>query len=259
MPALSRVVFLGFQAAALLATVGPVLVPLSALATPVPLPMPLMPHIADYAARTPGKTYAGAVPVVLGNNTSLAQHDADAAVGDRTLSASSSGVRRRTDMLATVIAYVEILDDLSTSGNDTASQQQVVAAAIEISDTLRAFKNLLGDQKKGLANFDPNDPLDVLLKNLINAIKNALEAIDILVYRFPVLGPILGPIVYEVKCILDAILDLVENITDGVINALLPDLCAGLRVVISVAVTGYCARPNGSTLEDAWPIYVPSN
>lgn len=60
-------------------------------------------------------------------------------------------------------------------------------------DTLRTFQGLLGDQQKGLANFDPNNPLDVLLKNLINATKDALEAIDILVYRIPILGPLLGP------------------------------------------------------------------
>ena len=60
-------------------------------------------------------------------------------------------------------------------------------------DTLRTFQGLLGDQQKGLANFDPNNPLDVLLKNLTNATKDALEAIDILVYRIPILGPLLGP------------------------------------------------------------------
>ncbi len=77
--------------------------------------------------------------------------------------------------------------------NDTTTQQQTVVVAGEITDTLRAFKNILGDQQKGLANFDPNDPLEVILKNLINATKDALEAVDILVYRIPILGPILGP------------------------------------------------------------------
>ncbi len=109
MPALSRVVFLGFQAAALLVTVGPVLAPLSALATPVPLPMPLMPHIADYAARTPAKTFADAVPDALANNTSLGLPGADSAVAEGTPPTSSSGVRRREDMMATLMAYVGIL------------------------------------------------------------------------------------------------------------------------------------------------------
>ena len=83
--------------------------------------------------------------------------------------------------------------DLSASGNDTTTQQQAVLAAGGIVDTLRTFQGFLNDQQKGLANFDPNDPLDVLLKNLINATKDALEAIDILVYRIPILGPLLGP------------------------------------------------------------------
>ena len=68
-----------------------------------------------------------------------------------------------------------------------------MVATAALTDTLRTFQGLLGDQQKGLANFDPNDPLEVMLKNLINATKNALEAIDILVYRIPVLGPLLGP------------------------------------------------------------------
>ena len=50
MPVLVRVAFLGFQAAALVATVGPGLGPLTALATPIPTP--LMPHLANYTART---------------------------------------------------------------------------------------------------------------------------------------------------------------------------------------------------------------
>ncbi|PIL31969.1 hypothetical protein GSI_06673 [Ganoderma sinense ZZ0214-1] len=252
MPTLSRAVFLGFQAAAFLATVGPVLVPLSTLATPVllpmPMPMPLMPDIADYVSRTPLKTSPNVVPVSLGDSTLLGQPGTDSAVVEGTPPAVSSGVRRRADPLETLAACVHILVNLSTSGNDTATQQQAVVAAAAIVDTLRTFQGLLGDQQKGLANFDPNNPLEVMLKTLINATKDALKAIDILVYRMPFLGPLLGPVVYEVKCILDAILDLIENITDGVINVLLPDLRADLRVVIEVAVTVTCNT--GSSPQD---------
>lgn len=210
MPVLSRFVTLGLQAAAFLATVGPGLAPLSSLATPVPSPVPLMPHIADYAARMPVKTYAGTVPVALGTNTSLGQPDANPSAVEGTPPAHPSGLRRRQDTLTTFITCVGILStllpsvspssidygavDLSTSVNNTsAAPQEAVVAAAEISDTLRAFRDLLGDQQKGLANFDPNDPLEVVLKSLINATKDALEALDILVYKFPVLGPILGP------------------------------------------------------------------
>lgn len=66
--------------------------------------------------------------------------------------------------------------------------------------------NLLGFQTvlaefgadKGLANYDRTNDLETLLKNLVNLNKNALSAIDILVYNIPLLGPILGPS----KCIL---------------------------------------------------------
>ncbi|KAM5536181.1 hypothetical protein V8D89_010080 [Ganoderma adspersum] len=251
MSSLSRIIALGFQAVSLLVAAGPILAPLSALATPVPLPMPLMPHIADYAARTPVDAYAAALPVALGNSASLSQPGIDSAIVEGTPPGALSVVRRQGDLLATFVTYVGVLIDLSASGNDTTTQQQAVLAAGGIVDTLRTFQGFLNDQQKGLANFDPNDPLDVLLKNLINATKDALEAIDILVYRIPILGPLLGPIVYEVKCILDAILDLIENLTDGVINALLPDLRADLQVVIGVAVTVTCntgSSPEGFCL-----------
>ena len=113
MPTLSRVLFFGLQAVAFLVTVGPVLVPLSALATPVPLPMPvpvpLMPHIADYASRTPVKTSANVAPVSLGNSTSLGQPGTDSAVVEGTPPGVLSGVRRRADPMATLMAYVNIL------------------------------------------------------------------------------------------------------------------------------------------------------
>ena len=109
MPSLSRLIALGFQAVALLVTVGPVLTPLSALATPVPLPMPLMPHIADYAARTPVGTYAAALPVALGNSDSLSQPLIDSAVVEGTPPGVLSVARRQVNILATFVTYVGVL------------------------------------------------------------------------------------------------------------------------------------------------------
>jgi hypothetical protein len=54
---------------------------------------------------------------------------------------------------------------------------------------------LAGD--KGLANYDSSNNLETLLKDAVNANKNALSATAALVYNIPTLGPILGPSMYS--------------------------------------------------------------
>lgn len=46
---------------------------------------------------------------------------------------------------------------------------------------------------KGLANYDKNDDLETLLKDTVNANKNALSATTAIVYNIPTIGPVLGP------------------------------------------------------------------
>jgi len=46
---------------------------------------------------------------------------------------------------------------------------------------------------KGLAHYDEYDPLETLLKNVIDTHKNALSYVNDLIARDPLLGPILGP------------------------------------------------------------------
>ena len=93
---------------------------------------------------------------------------------------------------------------------------------------------------KGLANYDRTNSLETLLKDTVNLNKNALTAVDVVVYNIPVLGPILGPsasqcplwprelkppfiaVVYDIKCLIDGILDAIENFTDATLNALKP-------------------------------------
>jgi len=77
---------------------------------------------------------------------------------------------------------------------------------------------------KGLAHYDEYDPLETLLKNVIDTHKDALSYVNDLIARDPQLGPILGPIVYDIKCILDEILDATENLTDAIIAACRPSL-----------------------------------
>ena len=99
MPAFSRVVFLGFQAAFLVSTGGIVSAPLSALATPLPLPMPLMPHVADYASRIPVEDYTTVVDDSSKNRTLVARRDVSSAVVDHPPSLLSSHMRRQGDSL----------------------------------------------------------------------------------------------------------------------------------------------------------------
>ncbi|KAJ7357382.1 hypothetical protein DFH08DRAFT_643294, partial [Mycena albidolilacea] len=98
---------------------------------------------------------------------------------------------------------------------DAVSQMQ------DFRTNLLEFQTTLHDlgSDKGLANYDKNNELETLLKDLFNANKDALSSVSTLVSSDPALGPVLGPIVYEIKCIIDEVLDSTENLTDGLLNA----------------------------------------
>ena len=46
---------------------------------------------------------------------------------------------------------------------------------------------------KGLANYDKDDELETVLKDLVNAVKYLLNDITAMVYQIPGVGPTLGP------------------------------------------------------------------
>ena len=60
---------------------------------------------------------------------------------------------------------------------------------------LLGFQNTLAQlgADKGLANYDRNNDLETLLKEMVNAVKYLLRDIDDAVYDIPGLGPTLGP------------------------------------------------------------------
>jgi hypothetical protein len=110
-------------------------------------------------------------------------------------------------------------------------------------------------REKGLANYNRDDQLQTLLKNLVNTNKDFLSSLHKTVEQVPALGPVLGPsklplyklpkhctyqfssqVVYEIKCILDDVLNTVENLVDGLLNEISPLL----RGVISLASTTTC-------------------
>ncbi|KAI0361632.1 hypothetical protein OH77DRAFT_1417900 [Trametes cingulata] len=243
MPAVSRAVFVGLQAAALVSLVGPSFSPSPALATPIPLPMPLMPHLADYAARPPSRNNTSASTPQTGE-VSLVRRKDVAVVSDTTSTKPSVAVR--DDMDTSVGNYINILGNMysqmndhsrvineyasrsGNGGNDADFNQQAVSEVAAYQDGLLGFQSLLAQlaADKGLANYDRTDELETLLKNLVNLTKDTLKSVDMLVYNIPVIGAQLGPIVYEIKCILDDVLDAVENLTDAIINALRPLIVA---------------------------------
>ncbi|KAI0365244.1 hypothetical protein BV20DRAFT_973430 [Pilatotrama ljubarskyi] len=252
MPAVSRAVFVGLHAAALVSLVDPSFSPFAALASPVALPMPLMPHLADYAARPPSRNNTTTVPQA--GNVSLVRRK-DVAVVSHTTS-KQPFLATRDDVDTSILDNINILGNMysqmndhsrvineyasrsGTEGNDPDFNQQAVSEVAAYQDGLLGFQALLAQlaADKGLANYDRTDELETLLKNLVNLTKNTLKAIDILVYNIPVFGPELGPIVYEIKCILDDVLDAVENLTDALINAVRPLIVA----LIGQAITSAC-------------------
>lgn len=102
-------------------------------------------------------------------------------------------------------------------------------------------QGILGDlgRDKGLANYDRDNDLETLLKDIVNLNKDTLSSVTDIVYEVPLLGPILGPskcpqipagvhadsfpgtpVVGELKCIIDEVLNAVENTVDGLLNSL---------------------------------------
>jgi len=229
MPSLTRALLVAAHATALVLLVGsPWVAP--ALASPVPAPLPLVASFADYVQRSD--------LVARLQDLTIPVHDYTVST---TKIASSTSEKRQTDdssildnlgLLSNYYTQINnnagtmsnLASEASTQGDNADYQQQCLS-------TLSAFhSNLLGFQTtfaelaadKGLANYDENDEIETLLKEVINLCKNILSYTDELVYQIPGLGPILGPIVYDVKCILDDVLDAVENITDAILNAIEP-------------------------------------
>lgn len=89
-----------------------------------------------------------------------------------------------------------IAADSGSKPDDTSAYQQQAATQLSGFQTnYLGFQNALSSMNsdKGLANYDKNDNLETLLKNMVNANKDILSDTTTLVYNIPVLGPILGP------------------------------------------------------------------
>ncbi|KAF9569604.1 hypothetical protein CPC08DRAFT_771957 [Agrocybe pediades] len=114
----------------------------------------------------------------------------------------------------------------SVGNDDYDFQQQYVSGLSDFDSNMKNFQVALAQASsdKGLENYDRQNDLETLLKNVINANKMMLSSTDTVIYNIPGIGPVLGPIVYDVKCIIDALLDATEDMSDAIINSLGPVL-----------------------------------
>lgn len=127
------------------------------------------------------------------------------------------------------------------SRDDPRFREDTVRELQGFRDNMDRTQGILGDlgRDKGLANYDRNNDLETLLKDIVNLNKDTLSSVTDIVYEIPVLGPVLGPskylqipvdalansfpgapVVGELKCIIDEILNAVENTVDGLLNSL---------------------------------------
>ncbi|GBE78201.1 predicted protein [Sparassis crispa] len=230
MPSVIRAICLAFHASAVALLAGTPFVTTSVLGSPLPTPLPLVASFADYVQRSDlvARLQDMSIPVhdytvsgtKLATSTSERRQTADTSILDNLnlLGNYYSQINENAAQMNTLVGQS------SQQGGNADYQQQCIS-------TLSAFHtNLLGFQStldalaadKGLENYDQNDELETLLKEIVNPTKYTLSDVYELVANDPTLGPLLGPIVYEVKCILDEVLDAVENLTDAIINAVQP-------------------------------------
>ncbi|KDQ08491.1 hypothetical protein BOTBODRAFT_191756 [Botryobasidium botryosum FD-172 SS1] len=89
-----------------------------------------------------------------------------------------------------------------------------------LSSSVSSVRSILGPlaRDRGIANYDPDNSLEHLIKDIINLLKDLLTDVHELIAGLPVAGPLLGSLVYEVKCVADDLLNSAENTTDGALN-----------------------------------------
>ncbi|KAF8872138.1 hypothetical protein CPB84DRAFT_1799908 [Gymnopilus junonius] len=225
----SRPMHLALHAIALL---GLSSLALSAVATPVPLPLPLM--TADYTLRlvsanrstsliTPRRIYTlSAMPTIYSSKRSRQPGSPNSARSLdplEDLARYSDAASQNAGTLNNLAANSANIDN-----DDLDFQQEYTSRLSDFNANVQGFHEALAKatSDKGLAYYDKQNDLEKLLKEIVNAHKDVLSAIDIAVENIPGLGPILGPVIYQTKCLIDLILDVTEDLSDAIINALGP-------------------------------------
>ncbi|KAJ3819231.1 hypothetical protein F5880DRAFT_1616653 [Lentinula raphanica] len=217
-------IIVAFQAAAYLALVGVTPTSNGVLATPFPMPL-----MKNYSASYPEE--AGPRSQTLKSSPSRnSTHSNPVARSLFPLIKRSIESRQEyTALLAFVTdagVYAKDLQQCSASCSaDPQAQQQASTSSLSLfSGSLLGFQHTVSD--KGLAYFNSNSGLEVLIRKLIDEIKYILNYTNDLVQCDPLLSALLGPTVYELKCFLEWLLDITEDATDASLNELAPTLRA---------------------------------
>ncbi len=83
----------------------------------------------------------------------------------------------------------------SRNADVSSFQQQSSTQLSGFRDNLSGFSDILAQlgSDKGLANYDRNNDVETLLKNVVNVNKNTLSSVSKAVYELPAVGGTLGP------------------------------------------------------------------
>ncbi|THH34026.1 hypothetical protein EUX98_g83 [Antrodiella citrinella] len=246
MPSPVRTLFVAFQLAALAAFLifGATLTVVPVLASPIPMPIP---SALDFSA--PGSVHNTSDPDLANESTLDARnYDPTALSFSRRQNTAIGNVNLLNTYFGAMEQHAQNFNKLTrqaqtASASGSSFPQQCAYELTGFQTQLASFQSLVAQMgsDKGLANYDKNNAVETLLKNVVNANKDMLSDVDAMVYELPIVGSTLGPIVYEIKCILDELLDAVENLTDQILNTIAPMLSP----VIEMAATAACK--NGIT------------
>lgn len=116
------------------------------------------------------------------------------------MSSNANNFRKCPQSICTRIFSLstESLASQSASTNSPTYQQDAVTQLTGFQTNLQSAVNLLSQlaADKGLANYDKNNGLETMLKNVVNMNKNVLSDATTMAYNIPDLGPVLGPSEY---------------------------------------------------------------
>ncbi|KAF5375220.1 hypothetical protein D9758_000266 [Tetrapyrgos nigripes] len=187
-----------------------------AAATPFPLPMSMMASELTRSSSV-GDFFAARSKIFKPSNAS---HP----LASRVFSPFSPSYEPR-GLAPGLLSYTQNLQDSFQSFKqcrESQDQDNCMSDLKSLQLYLRGFyESLTGEElDRGLANYDPNNPCQIALRDIIDFIKCFLLDLDIRVFDLPLVGPLLGPILYDIKCIIDDVLDLTENLTDATLNSL---------------------------------------
>ncbi|KAF9270234.1 hypothetical protein L218DRAFT_992873 [Marasmius fiardii PR-910] len=150
-------------------------------------------------------------------------------------------------------SHLHSLNDCASNYEETkVFRNHCVDSASSISVILQGFSDTLRPMAAhyGKKYYNKYDPIETLLKDVVDFLKDFLAYMAKLVDCSPLMGVALYPIVYQVKCIIDEILDITENCSDEIINELrallnacscgsdLGGLCPGLIGSLLQGATG---------------------